>query len=1018
MANIDDIDSSFEQNENLNDDVLSVLSAASDIDMLDSSSETSRDEDDFLKDPLANEMQNGRQRLRRVDPICSKLDDFLNSNFLEKTSIFYILLKNAVEYADWSLRREHSPAAQFQWDHEVLEFVETLEYHGQESMVNLLRGSGHFGQGRGGIKSFAWQNWNWPLPGRATRKKNLPGYTTDDGVHSYLLESILKLASAQDCKITPLYEDKIVKVIPVFIAKDAMQIKPGLAFDENQKLLIGSKLRIDNNFVQNNPNPDKEALKNNMVQECEVICITTADNAISVPCGVNHHTKSMSGEETESLFSLQAAHAQVCLQHLSQKIVKIENSVIKDSEVCSFTCSQCKENSLCDSCIAKGVVSLNQILRPCSYCLTNEIKCIKLSVLGVSMDSESRNQVAHDKFKERKLSGKRDRIALCETFPDAVHVGKRKRQSFSNWFLFVGGERTNLVLLRTLRNDPLLRTKLCSHVRLNSVRNRDRQDVESLVEIGSDEVRAILSTSVKNITHTIVPEKYRVTKDNTKYALSSPVSICCGTMGIVYVSDVQKGTVISVRVSHYPAEVLTVVKSLKNPIALAFLNGVLYIAECSGNRIRCVDVTGETILRLEDLNIRQLKNALEKLGVKSCDTKSLNKASLKSKLKSMLEKKHTDVSEEKNCDFLDLSSDIEHPSSLSFLDEHHLLISNLEGVAFLLLISYHFVRISGTILKAINLPFRSTQSSVFLGNRILFSSNALPGGILKIDIDGDYIMSEDSSILVENNSTYAGIIQSMAIWKNDLPEIIFTDSERRCIKVLNIDSRKVEPFVGDEGIDGVLEEHDGCQGSFAQPTGICIEFRTVYVIDSAARKLKMVTSSNGMTSYLYNLDKFCKLFAIHRKNKKPKVGKIDEIIVGLEEVIQFDQECINDVKRLYGLKDGSITQGPHGTVSAVVLKDEERIRDGLRNLRAQLEDLAPQFLETFDIRSILTLCAENVFSEMRAGGLDMPLQLDFDRKCPKTVRERLKRQCHCSFDYFTHADSYYPKVSSKVQFNE
>ena len=309
------------------------------------------------------------------------------------------------------------------------------------------------------------------------------------------------------------------------------------------------------------------------------------------------------------------------------------------------------------------------------------------------MDSESRTQVAHDRFRELKLMGKRDRLASCQTFPDAVHVGKRKRQSFSNWFLFVGGERTNLVLLRTLRNDSLLRTKLCSHVRLNSVINRDRQDVESLVEIGSDEVRTILSTNVKKITHTIVPEKYRVTKDNTISILSLPVSICCGRMGIVYVSDVQKGTVIIVRVSHYRAEVLTVVKSLQNPIALAFINGVLYIAECSQNRIRCVDMTGETILRLEDVNSSQLKNSLEELGVKGCNTKGLSTASLKSKLKSELDQKHTVVSGEKNCNYLDLSSDIKHPSSLLFLDEHHLLISHVGGVAFLLLVSYHIINI-------------------------------------------------------------------------------------------------------------------------------------------------------------------------------------------------------------------------------------------------------------------------------------------------------------------------------------
>ena len=77
------------------------------------------------------------------------------------------------------------------------------------------------------------------------------------------------------------------------------------------------------------------------------------------------------------------------------------------------------------------------------------------------MDSESRNQTAQDIFKENKLSGEIDsQLTYCKTFPDAVHVGKRKRQSFANWFLSVDGERTNLVLLRTLRNDTSLRDEI------------------------------------------------------------------------------------------------------------------------------------------------------------------------------------------------------------------------------------------------------------------------------------------------------------------------------------------------------------------------------------------------------------------------------------------------------------------------------------------------------------------------------------------------------------------------------
>ena len=122
---------------------------------------------------------------------------------------------------------------------------------------------------------------------------------------------------------------------------------------------------------------------------------------------------------------------------------------------------------MCDSLVEKYVFSKNSLLRPCFDCLRNELKCIKLAVLGKGMDSESRNQTARDIFKENKLSGEiNSELTYCETFIDiaAVHVGKElKRQSFANWFLFVDGEKTNLVLLRVLRNDALFRDKICPY---------------------------------------------------------------------------------------------------------------------------------------------------------------------------------------------------------------------------------------------------------------------------------------------------------------------------------------------------------------------------------------------------------------------------------------------------------------------------------------------------------------------------------------------------------------------------
>ena len=56
-------------------------------------------------------------------------------------------------------------------------------------------------------------------------------------------------------------------------------------------------------------------------------------------------------------------------------------------------------------------------------------------------------------------------------------------QSFSNLFLWVDDARVNLVQLRELRNDPSLYSKLSEKIPLSAVRNRDRQVIDSILQI-------------------------------------------------------------------------------------------------------------------------------------------------------------------------------------------------------------------------------------------------------------------------------------------------------------------------------------------------------------------------------------------------------------------------------------------------------------------------------------------------------------------------------------------------------
>ena len=117
--------------------------------------------------------------------------------------------------------------------------------------------------------------------------------------------------------------------------------------------------------------------------------------------------------------------------------------------------------------------------------------------------------------------------------------------------------------------------------------------------------------------------------------------------------------------------------------------------------------------------------------------------------------------------------------------------------------------------------------------------------------------------------------------------------------------------------------------------------------DKYIMKLKIVVLSNGLNKYLSQLHNFCLLFGIRKRTSNQK----------LKTLIKFSTLWTQEAEKFF-------------------------------------EDLCPRLLETFDIRSslILTLCVENIISELRSCTKDMPLQLEFDRRFLRAVRRRLKRQ--------------------------
>ena len=92
---------------------------------------------------------------------------------------------------------------------------------------------------------------------------------------------------------------------------------------------------------------------------------------------------------------------------------------------------------------------------------------------------------------------------------------------------------------------------------------------------------------------------------------------------------------------------------------------------------------------------------------------------------------------------------------------------------------------------------------------------------------------------------------------------------------------------------------------------------------------------------------------------------LNKAITRIQGIYDFDCKCVKQVKAFRETKVH--TKGPQSVVSSVVLEDEKRIFECLKEIKNVLSQHAPQFLEVFKLKSLLALIVANFLSEMSAG---------------------------------------------------
>ena len=100
---------------------------------------------------------------------------------------------------------------------------------------------------------------------------------------------------------------------------------------------------------------------------------------------------------------------------------------------------------LCAPCIEDGWISIFLSVRICKRCIAQVRQCIRRAVLVITTDCEGGNKQIFLSLKNKIETERTDpELLLAVPLPNAPHLGKIFKASFSNWILKLFNERRML----------------------------------------------------------------------------------------------------------------------------------------------------------------------------------------------------------------------------------------------------------------------------------------------------------------------------------------------------------------------------------------------------------------------------------------------------------------------------------------------------------------------------------------------------------------------------------------------